>query len=233
MWSYVYSLFIQISFLLIIYSSFRIGNFISTEEHVKLLLSLFLTLQVYSLPAFIIMMSYDNFIQDPILEILIVTSPKKSDLLFGKLLATNVYAYIIFLGNHLLGSIILFTLFREFIIIKITLIVVLAYLIIVLFIGLSTTGLIVLSRLTSKDDVSAIFLPITLFYVIPFLLVNSLSYQVFNPIIADFSPTVWMLEFINQTVFQRDFTIDLLLLPTIIVLLLIITNRFFDRIEFE
>ena len=231
LWSLFYSFFIQIIFLLIIYSSFGIGNFLSNEEHTRLLLSIFFTLQVFSLPAFHIIISYDNFIQDPILETLIIASQTKTNVLFSKLLGTNTFVYLVFIINHIIGTMILLMLFQDFSILRISFYVGASFIIIILFIGVVTSTFLLYVRLKSTDKVSTIILPITIFYIIPFLLVNSLSYQVFNPIIADLSPTVWMLEFVTKFAFENQIGLRLLFLPLISVGLLMISNYIFENLE--
>lgn len=233
LWSLSYSFFIQIIFLLIIYSSFGIGNFISNEEHSRLLLSIFFTLQVFSLPAFHIIISYDNFIQDPILETLIIASQTKTNVLFSKLLAINTFVYLVFIINQIIGTIILIMLFQDFSILKISFYVGASFIIIILFIGVVTSTFLLYVRLKSTDKVSTIILPITIFYIIPFILVNSLSYQVFNPIIADLSPTVWMLEFVTKIAFENQMGLGLLFLPLISIGLLMISNYIFENLEFS
>jgi hypothetical protein len=124
-------------------------------------------------------------------------------------------------------------LFQDFSILKISFYVGASFIIIILFIGVVTSTFLLYVRLKSTDKVSTIILPITIFYIIPFILVNSLSYQVFNPIIADLSPTVWMLEFVTKIAFENQIGLGLLFLPLISIGLLMISNYIFENLEFS
>lgn len=233
MWSIFYTLFIQIVFLLIIYSSFRIGNFISTEDHLTLLLSVFISLQIFSLPAFNIIITYDSFVQDPILEILVIASNERSSLFLTKLLGINLFVYFIFIVNYLLGTIVLLLLFQDLSILKFVIPIILSFVFIVLFIGTLTTVLILFVKKNVKDNVSSFILPVTIFYIVPFLLVNSLLYQVFNPIIANLSPTVWMLNFVTPLIFDQSLNLEILFLPLISLGFFIVSNYIFENLEFD
>ena len=232
-WAWIYLVLSQIYVIYAFLSSLRLGNFLNEGELIEILSKLILYMHVFGLPSFILINCFDNFVQDPTLPIMAVAAPKRSELLFSRSIAIFVYTYSIFLINISISFAILGYLHPDVMVIQFYLKSLAGFAVVTVFYVMTITALIIVIRAITTDIVSTIFLPLALYYIIPFLISNALIFEVLDPIILKISPTIWVLDFIGMVIFNNKVDNDIFMVPIAAIISIVISLRAFGYNEFD
>lgn len=214
-------------------SSLSIQNFIDRSSTTVLLISLNLSFQTFNLPIFTILICYFVFVKDPMQSLFVVASKNSRELAVKKIISVILFISLICTVNLILGMLFLMILLPSLQGLLMFTRAIFMFIIVSVFYVSMNSALINLTRIYTSDSISTIFPSIMFFYVIPITLVNSIFYQVFDPLIANFSPVVWVLKFLSDSVTYPSFSGYILFIPVISGLLVFVSLNLFSKIEYE
>ncbi|MCH8909049.1 MAG: hypothetical protein IH840_18365 [Candidatus Heimdallarchaeota archaeon] len=154
-------------------------------------------------------------------------------LFYSKCLSIIHISFIFYLVNSFVSFFILLTIYPLFRVIAIFVPSILIFYLIIIFYTFSIVFMIFIVKSVSLDPIGPLFFPVLVYFVIPLLINSSLSLEVFNPIFLKFSPTIWVIDFVANTIFIFKMTFSVVLIPFSIIILGKISKKLFSKIEYN
>ena len=230
-WVVVYSVFVQFFTLITLYSSINLGNYLTETEVIKVLVKSTNTVLILCLPALIIILSYYSLVSDPTLNIFMVMAINRTRLFVIKILSLIVIISLITAINLIFSFTIISVLyFNSILFFYFGISLVYLTFVNIFYVESISLMFLLIVRFTNNKT-STLFFPIIVYFIIPFLISSSISFNLLYPGIINFSPTIWFIKSLEHVVFSNIVTKIEIVLVCAIVVIHWISQKLFENVE--